>query len=468
MNFIIAIFIFSGLLIGIVLTLAPTLALWLLLTMSMLVSGTVIYFFPQFSTIQWSVALISFALLLRALPTMLIQERVKNGRSPAFFKLFIILLGSVIITTILNRHYTETLVSAKNFFQFWSIPLVLYFVIKEEKTTLAIMKAFLWIAALQIPFVVIQFLFFQGKFPGDSITGTFGGQIRGGGPNGALAIFLTVQIAVLLALMLRNKLSWKLTILLSAILASPILLTNTRAILFFFIVLLIFFFGRNIFKRPFISITGGIIVAILLSTIMLYHYKHAWQYNYAHRQPKDVPTYLTNLIKNNFTITGRKRLNRTTVITFWWQENVSLHGPVKIMFGHGLGAAKYSGIIKGHVQKKRQYDGKRIGFTVLARLLWDIGIIGTACYIMIFVSAFFTSRRLKLSEQLPKVHVPYMQVAQLTTLFLLMSIPYHLYLINIQSFNAFAMFILGYIAFWNKRLSPPVQAEQTQPASEGL
>jgi uncharacterized membrane protein len=43
--------------------------------------------------------------------------------------------------------------------------------------------------------------------------------------------------------------------------------------------------------------------------------------------------------------------------------------------------------------------------------------------------------------------------AQIACLFLVLSIPYKQSLINIQAFNAFAMFILGYVAFWYKRLA---------------
>ena len=448
--------IFSGIISGILLILSPRFALWALLVMTMIVCGPVIYFVPRFSYVQWAAALISYALLLRALASAIGPKESDKTKPPLFMVCFITLLVSVLLTTIINRHFAETIITAKNFFQFWSIPLAFYFLYEKEETARGIMKAFLIIAILQTPIAFMQRLFFAGKLPGDSVTGTFGGHMLGGGPNVALSIFLTLQVGIVLSLVYRKLLAGRHAALLCIWFVIPVFLTNSRAIIVFYLVMMLFLFGRNLLKRPFISLASIVIVSLLALSIFTYHYKQAAEYNPGKRPPKNLASYLSKVISHQLGVSRfykKDELNRMTALLFWWQEQSRNYGPIKIFFGHGLGSSKYYGLIQGHIQKQQKYHNKRIGLTALSRLLWDIGLVGTLNYILIFTAAFFAAGKLSKHSDLPDIHKGFMAGAQLACLFFLMSMPYKISILSTQAYNAFSMFMLGYIAFWYKKCS---------------
>lgn len=450
-------FLFTGALFGGLFIFFPRLSIWLLLIMGMVVSGLVNYFFPAIGAVQWSVALISFALLTRSLLASLILAPDKKRNIPPFVVFAGLMLLLVILTTFLNRHYSETVIAAKNFFQYWSIPLALYFLVDDEKTVTGIMKALIVLAIFQTPIAIVQRLFFAGNFPGDSVTGTFGGSMMGGGPNAALSIFLTIMIAVVLSLAMKRVLPMLPAILLCFWFVLPVLLTNARAIIIFFLVMFFIIFRRNMIKNPSLIIIGGPLICVMTVGIFFYHYSHAWQYTYSHKQPKNVEQYLSRVISGTLGFESyyeKEKLNRMTAVTYWGQEHRRYYPVLKTLFGHGLGSTKEFGIIKGHMTQKPRHREKRIGYTALSTLLWDVGLAGSICYLLIIISAFFTAAKLEKNPGLPDMHQGVMAGAKIACLFILMSLPYKVSFLTIQAFNLFGMFVIGYITFWYKKVGP--------------
>jgi hypothetical protein len=442
-----AIIIFVGVLMGITLMLMPTFAIWTLLILSMVVVGPIRYFVPALDRIQWAVVLVSLALLFRAAVAWL-QERSEGKISmPPFFTAIVLLLLSIVVTTLINRQFVETLVTSKNFFQFLSIPLAFYLLVTEEKTSDGIMKALVAIAVLQLPVAIIERVLSSGL---DTVSGTFGGSLVNPSPNSALAIFLTVETGIVLGLALNRVIAWRSALLLSLCFIIPIYFTNARAIIAFFPVMFLILFGKYFLKKPLASMLITVVLAGMFSSVLYLHYKLGWKDSRFH-DVKDFPTYVEESISSQLGL-GARQMNRSKAVAFWWGENTRRFGKTKMFFGHGLGASRSFGIVKGHVAEKPEYKDKNIGLTVLSRLLWDVGIVGAIFYIMVFLTAFFTAGRLSKDPFLNPAQNAFMIGAQIACLFLVISIPYKQSLINIQAFNAFSMFILGYIAFWYKRL----------------
>jgi hypothetical protein len=443
-----AIIIFAGVLTGATLMLVPTFATWALLILSMVIVGPIRYFVPALDRIQWAVVLVSLALLVRAVIAWLQERDEVKVKMPPFFTALIFLLVSIGLTTLINRHFVETLVTSKNFFQFLSIPLAFYLIITEEKTSDGIMKALLVIAVLQLPAAIVERLLSPGL---DTVSGTFGGSLVNPSPNSALAIFLTVETGIVLGLALNRAIAWRNALLLILCFIIPVYFTNARAIIAFFLVMLVVLFGKYFLKKPLASMVITLVIAGMFSSVLYLHYKLGWQDSRFHNV-KDFPTYVEESITSQLGL-GARRMNRSKAVAFWWEENSRRFDKARMFFGHGLGASRSFGIVKGHVAERPEYAEKNIGLTVLSRLLWDVGIVGAISYIMVFLSAFFTAGRLSKDPYLSPVQNAYMVGAQIACLFLVLSIPYKQSLINIQAFNAFAMFILGYVAFWYKRLA---------------
>jgi len=190
----------------------------------------------------------------------------------------------------------------------------------------------------------------------------------------------------------------------------------------------------------------------MTSGTIYYYYTHAYQYSVRRYEPKTLSEYFDRSLAYNIDLEDKYKLSRLAAILFWLKEHSSGGNPMHMLFGHGLGAAKHDGLIVGHVASQPKYKDKKIGLSALSRLLWDVGLIGTIIYIIIFVAAFFSARRMKNNRYLSEIEQAFMQGAEIACLFFIMSLPYQLSIINVQSFNAFSMFILGYIAFWHRKV----------------
>ena len=424
MNYIPFFFITIGGALGFFLFSNPRLAIWVLIFTSMVLSGTIIYFAPRFGTIQWGNVIISLLLFVRAIADSLRGQKKPEGKPPAIFIFMVLFLVHAIITS--------------------GVPFVLYFLVEDEKIMSSYMKSFVLIAVLMPPLALYQFRYFGG-LSHDAVTGTFGGAMRAGGPNAVLSIFIISQLAVLFALALRKMISWRIAVILCGWVFITITLTNDKAAVGFLVIMPVFLLSKGYLRFSFSALI------VMLSGIMFLAY---YQYSQERKRiwtkpPKSYSEFIDRAI-SDFSAEESNRLNRSTLILLWWKYNINTGNNFQMLFGHGLGASKYSGLSMGHIQKR--FGELKIGRTALTALLWDVGIVGVLLFMSIFTSGFLLARRMKNDWRLPAIHQVFMLVAQLNCLFFVLSLPYKLSIINIQAFNFFSMFTLGYVCYWQRRL----------------
>ena len=457
MEYLAVFFIAVSLFVGVFLLIKPNLAIWAILIWAMIISGTVIYFFPVAGTIQWGNALLALLLFVRLVLDILTGRAVFN-RPPFFFYLMGLFIFVAVLTSLVDLQAAQFVISSKNYFQFWSLPLALFFIIRGERTVERWMKFFLYLA-LFLPFLaIVQFLYFSGNlFPGDSVTGTFGGSIRAGGPNAMLSVFIVLQMAVLLIASKEKLLSLGIALVCCSWLFIILFLTNAKAVFLFVPIMIGFVYYKHMLRSPFKFLFAGTFIAVLLLMMLQFYLQESAKYTGQEIGTKSYSEFFDRAFKSNFGTDNPNRLNRLTVYSYWYEENTAKQRMLPIIFGHGLGAAKWAGIEKGHIQALPRYQNTKLAPTALARLLWDVGIVGAIIYILIFVSGFFAARKLVKSGKLPHVHDVFMQSAQLACLFYIFSLPYKLSILNIQAVNFHAMFILSFIAFWHAKLQMEFQ-----------
>jgi len=449
MNYWALLFITIGGLSGLLLFVKSRLAIWTMIFMSMAVTGTMTYFAPKYGVMQWGNVVLSFLVLVRGLAEGLKQRGRPAGRFPLIFGLMVFFLGLSVISSIGNYHLKESFFASKNVFQFWGVPFALYFLVKDEKQMGSYMKSFVLIAALMPPLALYQFRYLGG-LSHDAVTGTFGGTIEAGGPNAVLSIFVVSQLAVIFAWALRKFLSWKIALALSAWMLITITLTNAKGALVFLAIMFAFLLTKENFRLSrstlMIVLSGVLMCGIVFAIFFQYSQrKRNWV-----KPPKSYSEFVDRAISHNLSLEENSKLNRATSMLLWWKYNVKMRTYLQVLFGHGVGASKYAGLSRGHIQKK--FGNLKIGRTALTALLWDVGIVGLVTYVAIFGSGFFLAKRMKGDVRIPEKHRIFLLVAQLNCLFFVLSIPYKLSIINVQAFNFYAMFIIGYICFWQRRV----------------
>ena len=442
-------FLLLGGLVGGVLVYKAEWALPILLFLSLAIGGTVTYFFPRFGAIRWGVSLVSYALLIRALGELLLGKSKPRG-TPPFFWCFVALLFVISLSTAMNQRWTETLVASKNFFEFWSIPVSLYYFPFKKKISKVVLESCIWIAVLAVPICIVQYKYFPSIFPGDSVTGTFGGTMMGGGPNAAFSIFCTFVIGLLLARASAGLISKFRAVLMSIWLMIPILLANAKAVFLFLIILFIDLFWSNFKKNTAVSIMFVFTGVFVAGAVGVYHYKNAYKYNQMGYQPKTFEEYLNRSLSSVTSKNKSKYGSRIGSIYLWFDNHSIFRNPAELFIGHGIGSAKYSGVKRGHVAEKMVSKYGIIGNHVVSRLLWDIGLIGLFIYLLLFILAYYESGRIIKQNRVDAKNLIDLKIVKLTMVFFILTTPYQLSLLNIQAFNAFSMFMIGLIAFWSR------------------
>jgi hypothetical protein len=102
----------------------------------------------------------------------------------------------------------------------------------------------------------------------------------------------------------------------------------------------------------------------------------------------------------------------------------------------------------GHMDRK--YPGYSIGLTTMSALLWDVGLLGTGLFLMMFLAAFLAAGRLtaRASPGLDRAMCRTLQAVLMMIPAMLFALDLHLLAPSLQVLTAFT---LGLIA-WRWRL----------------
>lgn len=426
------------------------LLVWFILSLALVLSGVILMVAPSVGKVRWVVAGISVLLLLIVVVQFIFRLRLHLYPLPNFLRVYCGLILVALLTTFINQYFTETIVASKNFFQFLSIPFAMYFFFNEEKAPKKFVIFSMAIALIQPLFAFMQYFMFRGGwFVGDRISGTFGGALGGAGGNSALAMFLTISIAYVLALAIKDRLSWKYALVLSAYFVMPIAMTHAKASVVFLLIMLAVLFFPLMRKRLSYAFAGVIIGVSLLAAVFFYQYRTASDYTgYWNRgvAPQSIAEFVEKSINYNVKEGDDSQLNRLSAIKFWYKNNSLSEDPVGFLFGHGLGSAQDGGTIVGHVVTENEYFGYGISLTALPRILWDLGVIGAACFLVVFILGFRKATFVRSSKYAMQEEQAFAAALQVAMIIFTISTVYKLSIINEQPFSAFVMMEVGVLA----------------------
>jgi hypothetical protein len=439
-----------GVLVGLILVFSVDRMLWATLLLSMVIFGLAIMITTSAGTLRWAITMVSVVMFIVVIGRILLGLTQRVGRLPKsllFFYVFIIL---TIIGAGLNFHPQEWISAAKNYFQFWAVPLVYYYLLQNEMMPRKIAIAMLILASLQPLVSTLQYVLIRGSaFIGDRIGGTFGSGIGEIGGNAELAMFQVTQMFVVFALVKYKSIRFGTGVALSLWFLVPLYFTATKAVIVMIPLGMIVLYLKEMRARP-VVFTGVMIVALSFSAILTYAYFSSVKnyYSVSAYAPDTFEDFVQDSIAYNVEDRGERELNRTTSLVYWLDHHSITSNPLATLFGHGLGAAKMSGQVFGRLYYTSEHRGKSLGVTLLARLLWEAGLLGALLYTFIFVALFVLAGRLAKEVSIPVLHRAFLSGYQASLVVLIISIPYKKSLVNSQSFAAYSMFLVGYILFW--------------------
>lgn len=406
-----------------------------------LVSGVTISFLgPSGGQLAWGITLLGMLLLVRS--SFSLFEH--TDEVPGFVWLAIAFLIYCLIATAVRFHSTgELIAGAKRYFQMYGLMLAIAVLPFSRRQIDGWLRMVLGLAVLQLPFALYERFALatqrgHGAVATDVVAGTLGANMSGGSANAEMAAFLIMTSLFLLSRQQAGLLSRSTAMVLGLFCLLPLGLGETKFVLVLLPVGWIIVMRATALRMPLafsLQIIGVSSILLVLGGI------------YVGLNRGSAGDVLDETLRYNIGQMGYGLyiLNRTSVISFWWNQN-GWGDIVGTLLGHGLGSAysSASNLVPGH--KGMEFFGFGIDLTAASTLLWETGVIGLSLFYGMLISAWRSAQALYSSSTNAATRADALAI-QACIAFFAMFIWYDNALINFLPFECIFAAVLGYLGY---------------------
>lgn len=423
-------------------------------------------YFAHIQRAFWIPFLLGLVLLVR-FPAELMRRNKQHAWQASFqpkqASSVTLLLGiyfaTLIATTLINFDKPlQVFVSGKEYFFLWSIYLVIAGGMINPALLTRIWSYLLWLLPLQLPIIFYQRFVVSAqradKYSAawDAVVGAFGGNPDGGGASGAMGIFVVFAIAMALCQWRQHTLrGWHCFLIVGSGLIAILLAEVKFAVLMLPVVIGIAFL-RDVFARP-LAALGGIFLSVALAGLLLFAYEKQYWSDY---QQKHIGSYTGNVFAGSVDPdsinmeTGE--MGRIAAIKFWMQRQTNV---VHSLIGQGPGASRKGALVVGNAAKPWPFNIDR---STLVILLWEVGILGTASFVLMLCAAAWRAYKLSGDVRLPAAEHATLRACSAGLVLLMLALPYNTDIIYSPQIQILLILILGQLAIAGGRFassSPP-------------
>lgn len=406
-----------------------------------LLSGVIISLLgPSSNQLAWGITLLGMLLFARSFFSL--AERPKEV--PGFIWLAIAFLAYCLVATAIRFHSAgELIAGTKRYFQMYGLMLAIAVLPFSRGQVNGWLRLMLGLALLQLPFAIYERFVLAGRRghgaeATDVVAGTFGANIAGGSANAEMAAFLIMASLFLLSRQQAGLLSRSTAMVLGVICLIPLALGETKFVLVLLPIGWMIVMRAKALRRPVAFSLQVIAVSALLVLLgSLY-------VGLNRGSAADVLDLTLRYNVGNMGY-GLYRLNRTTAISFWWDQN-GWRDSIGTLIGHGLGSAysNINNIVPGH--KGEEFFGYGIDLTAASTLLWETGLIGLLLFLGILLSAWRAARALHQSSADLATRADALAIQACVALFALF-VWYDNAIINFLPFECAFAAVLGYLGY---------------------
>lgn len=421
--------------------------LWVLLILTYVVFGLLVYF-AKIGAAFWLPYIVTVALTFR-LPLERLKRLDGERVSPPFFFLpliaFVVVMGT---SAVVNRTPPlHLVVGMKNYVFVWGVLLV-FWVARLEAGAIEKMWRFMFIVAvIQLPLTFVQHFFLSSR-SWDAVVGSFGGDPDGGGASGAMAVFLTVVIVLVGALYKRGQIKPLRAAALCLACLISLLLAEVKIVFFLLPIAGLLLFRREFIRRPLIAVVG-LLFAVLFSSLLFVGYQQLY-----YTQVKtggDSQSYARYIVdvdaQTDFVNYQTGEVSRVAAPVIWWHFNRSDLG--RMIIGHGVAASRQSSTI-GAGDAARRYPFS-LETSSLSVLLWDLGIAGLACFVLILLTGALKAASLAPRDEIPPFHRAVLDTAFVALLLFVATLPYNRDAVDGAPIQILIALMLGHVAYWHRQ-----------------
>ena len=458
---------------GLALIIYPRVGMWAVIVGALVVSGMVDLYAPFLKPIVWGLALLSIILSIIALTKSFFEQKfihklkqksVKDSNH--LIKISLLFVFSVVMSSLINWHGVSSfLVGLKGYFQVWGLLIAIFYLTKDVNQAKKLILFFLILGVLQIPAVLHQFLVLvpkrsalifaeHGIVAGDIVAGTFGGSMTGGGRSSNLALLCVLCVTIMLAKWRAGLSSGVLAASASILFLAPMFISEAKIFLVLLPIALFLLFKERILSNPLKAFTGLLALLVFLVSIF-------FAYSLLPGAKSQRVKSIDNMIEQNLSYNigkkgyGNYSLNRTTVYPFWLNEQIDNKKILNTIVGYGPGSSSGGTALNDDSLAFSRYKGFGIGLTGLSALLWEVGILGTTCALLMFYMAYrLGSKMVKKWQGTP--HWPLIKSAQISIPLFAFSLLHNNYFVFDISFQTMFVVIIAYLVVMSKlKISMP-------------
>lgn len=414
-----------------------------------------LYFEGIASKLVWGISILGFMLMISALYRLVTVPHTADN-TPIFVWLALFFIMYSVLDSFLQFYSAKEVIGGiKRYFQVWGLIFALCWMGYGQDKIERWRNMVLMICLSQFPFCLYQRVVYvpiresyvesiPGLEPIDVVAGTFGAALLSGGNTAEMAASLIVIFGFLLARFKLGVISSKTFFTISLILLTPLFMGETKIVVILFPMSLFALYRRELLAKPHYAVMAMIFTVLFVAIAMN-------AYMIINKMTLDELVFDTlkyNVYEVGY---GNYYLNRTTVLTFWSQHQ-SWANPIGFLFGNGIGSAQVGdgGAEGGHMDILHSNYG--IGFTAIAMLLWELGIVGVILFWSIMITAWGCANRIIKVAVDPAVRADALAIQGAMAIFSF----YPLYLGSVLSefpFQAIFACMLGYLAWLYKQFA---------------
>jgi hypothetical protein len=379
-----------GAIFGLFLLAIPKKTIWLVIVLGLATPALFDMAGHSLSRVSWSVSMLALLLLLPGFINLFNFNPEHKKLTPAFIWLAVFFMFFAVFSTTFQFYsFGELIGGFKRYFQILGLMIALATMPHTKKDFDGWLKLLLVIALFQLPFALFERFILVPMRGGielgggqatDIVAGTMGANLEGGSPNSIMVVFVLLAFSFIFSRWKEKLITTSHMLLLGFVLLAPLVLGESKVVVVLLPLTSLVLLRKEIIYNP-VKYLPIFIGSIVLTIVFAYVYVYLM-----------LDSNFTDAIKGTLLYNvkdigyGTSLLNRTTVMSFWWDLH-GWHDPIPLLFGHGLGSSYGQGLDAGHVAQ--MYPNYGIGLTAISTILWDLGFVGLVLYISIFIVTWF-------------------------------------------------------------------------------
>jgi hypothetical protein len=428
----------------------PVNVLWTLMVTVFLIIGQ-LHYFANIQQAYWLPYLMIIPVAFRAVIAKKSGDFQFRKSHLSLVAILIILFSiSFVLSAALNlTNFALTIVATKNYILPWFLSLFIFRLFSTAIELRAIWIFLLSIVCVQPIFVIPQNFIFakmRGDDVGwDSVVGSFGGDMLGGGNSGAMAIYLVFGLLLALSLIRRDCISSRFFWTVVGCSLISIALAEVKVFFLLLPIGIALLFRTEFIKRPIYAI-GVILATVILISGLGVVYSNNYSESIAGTDSAE------GLIDYVFFAEGdpyffnpiTREVSRVGAILLWAQANAG--DSFATYFGQGPYSSRESQTLGDGIAQMQH--GFSLSTSAASSMLWEVGVIGVSLFAGILTSAG------TLALSLSKKSIGFEAGAlESTGVMLLLCVPLMFYnrdLIDTPAVQILIGFWIGYILLCNK------------------